>query len=127
MKLEFLPNINEYNDHVVRLYDFNSDQAKLFQKIIDELIADSTKQTDLSALSFIEAINCKLILRVADNDEGITFNQNKTFFCDMTITGYSKMSKIVEPFCQKETKGIQWLYDLDNPIDFLFSAGKTPQ
>jgi hypothetical protein len=31
------------------------------------------------------------------------------------------MAKLLEPFCKKETKGFQYLYDIDNPTDLLFS------
>lgn len=34
------------------------------------------------------------------------------------------MLKRIEPFCLKESDAFQYLYDLDNPIDFIFSAGK---
>ena len=31
----------------------------------------------------------------------------------------------LEPFCNKETKSYQYLYDLDNPTDFIFSPSGT--
>jgi hypothetical protein len=34
---------------------------------------------------------------------------------------------MIEPFCIKETDAYRILYDLDNPIDFIFSAGKESQ
>ena len=63
-------------------------------------------------------------MRVADTDEGITTEDNEYFFCDLTLDTYKEMIRLVEPFCLKETDAFQYLYDLDNPIDFIFSAGK---
>jgi hypothetical protein len=35
------------------------------------------------------------------------------------------MVALLDPFCNKETKGYQWLYDIDSDIDFLFSPAGT--
>ena len=125
MKLEFLENINEYNEHAIRLYGFDSSQAKEFSQTIDHLIAHNENPIDLSTLNFIESINCKLTLRVADGDEGISTIDNLNFFCDLTINNYKNIVHLLEPFCRKESNGYQWLYDIDTPIDFLFSAGNS--
>ncbi|MBI2270528.1 MAG: hypothetical protein HYU69_09260 [Bacteroidetes bacterium] len=124
MKLEFLKNITEYNEHAVRLFDFNSLQAKEFRQAINELIANHEDHIDLTSLGFIQPINCKLTLRVGESDEGISTVDDHNFFCDLTINNYKDMIQLVEPFCRRESSGYQWLYDIDTPIDFLFSAGK---
>ncbi|MBL7892042.1 MAG: hypothetical protein JNL63_05390 [Bacteroidia bacterium] len=124
MKLEFLKNINEYNEHAIRLFDFNSSQANEFRHTIDGLIANREDHIDLSSLDFIQSINCKLTLRVGQSDEGISTVDELNFFCDLTINNYKNMMQLLSPFCRKESSGYQWLYDIDTPIDFLFSAGK---
>jgi hypothetical protein len=53
-------------------------------------------------------------------DEGILTKDNQTFFCILTIDGFKKMIKLIAPFCKKESKGYQYLYEIDNPIDLLF-------
>lgn len=124
MKLEFLKNINEYNEHAVRLFDFNSSQANEFRQTIDNLITHNENAIDLTTLRFIQSINCKLTLRVGEIDEGISTVDNINFVCDLTINNYKDMIQLLAPFCRKESSGYQWLYDIDTPIDFLFSAGK---
>ena len=124
MKLEFLKNINGYGEHAVRLSDFNSSQAVTFREAIDRLIADSQNPIDLISLEFIQSINCNLILRTSIEDIGMSTEDNRNFFCDLSITTYQTISGLLEPFCRKESKGYQWLYDIDTPIGFLFSAGK---
>jgi hypothetical protein len=36
-----------------------------------------------------------------------------------------RLISLLAPFCKKETKGYQWLYDVDSKTDFLFSPGGT--
>lgn len=121
MKLEFLDNINEYQDQVIRLFDFNKAEAILFRDEIRKTIIEQRSPLNINSLTFIEPINCKLILHISETDEGILTMDNKTFFCDLTIEGYENMIQLIEPFCTKETKSFKMLYDLDTQIDFLFS------
>jgi hypothetical protein len=121
MKLEFLDEVNEYRDQVIRLYNFDKSEAIRFRDAIQQTIIDSNKSLDLNSLDFIERINCKLILHLADEDQGIFSIDDKTFFCDLTLDGYKNMVRLLEPFCIKDTKSFTMLYDLDTEIDFLFS------
>lgn len=130
MKLEFLDDISnggQFNgvvtDQLVRLYDFDQIQADNFRKTIQQTLIENSRPLDLNAIDFITAINCKLTLRISDIDLGIKSNDNLTFFCDLTIKGYENMTNLIEPFCKKDTNGYQWLYDIDTPIEFLFSPG----
>jgi len=127
MKLKFLENINEFDEHAIRLNDFDRVQAGLFLQIIQKLTAKRKIEIELSDYEFIESVNCRLTLRVSENDEGIVSEDFKHFYCDLTTDGYAEMIKLIEPFCQKETDAFQYLYDLDNPIDFIFSAGKETE
>lgn len=125
MYLDFIDEINEYGDNIVRLYDFDSAEARKFKQIVHQTLVLDKKSLDLSDLNFIEARNCKLTLRIADEDEGITTSDKNQFFCDMTIVGYECMIAVLEQFCNKETKGYQFLYDIDSHTDFLFSPAGT--
>ena len=122
MQLEFLEDINNYQEDIIRLYGFDSAEAIKFKSVIDKLIVDQ-KNIDLSTLDFIQAINCDLSLRVSETDEGITASAKGNFNCDLTLESYKRISTLIEPFCKKESRGFQWLYELDTPIDFLFSPG----
>ncbi len=124
MKLKFLENINEYDEHAVRLNDFDKVQAGMFLQILTDLIKNEKQFINLSDYEFIEAVNCELTFRVTETDEGITTEDYQHFFCDLTLNGYAEMIKLIEPFCIKETDAYRILYDLDNPIEFIFSAGK---
>jgi hypothetical protein len=125
MKLDYIENINEYNDCVVRLYDFNKTEATSLYDIIQQTIIENSDSLDLSTIDFIEVRNCHLTLCISDNDEGISSSETNYFFCNLTITGFLRMLALLKPFCLRETKGYQWLYDIDSSIDFLFSPGGT--
>lgn len=125
MQLDYIPNINEYGDRTVRLYNFDRAQAERFKQIVELTIIENRQELDLSTVDFIEPRNCNLILRIADEDFGIVKAGRKKFVCDLTIEGYKKMVALLEPFCKRETKGYQWLYDIDTETDFLFSPGGT--
>ena len=121
MELDYIPNINEYGENVIRLYNFDKSQAIQFRDLIQEAIINKKQKLDLSKVDFIEPRNCNLILGIYESDEGILSADNVTFYCALTLAGFETMVRLLEPFCNKETKGFGYLYDIDNPIDFLFS------
>lgn len=125
MELDYIENINEYGDNVVRLYNFDMAQAILFRDLLKETILIRKHKLDLSQVDFIEPRNCNLILGLFKSDEGILSRDKETFYCMLTVEGYLKMLKLIEPFCNKETKSYQFLYEIDNPTDFLFTPAGT--
>ncbi|MCX6230729.1 MAG: hypothetical protein NTZ33_04225 [Bacteroidetes bacterium] len=125
MMLDYIDNINAYGDNVVRLYDFDRLQAVKFRQCLQETIIINNKELDLSSCDFIEGRNCNLILRISEEDEGITTSDDINFYCDLTFKGYEQMIALLALFCTKETKGHQYLYDVDSLTDFLFSPCGT--
>ena len=121
MELDFINNVNEFDESVVRLYNFNRDEAILFRDLIQIVIIENTTRLDLSSIPFIENRNCNLILGLFKTDEGILSSDHETFYCALTKEAYVTMISLLDPFCIKDRKGYQYLYDIDNPIDFLFS------
>jgi hypothetical protein len=132
MKIEFLNDISDSGrfphadpNQLVRLYDFDSSEANRFRQTIQKALIENNKEIDLTKLNFIQPINCNLTLQISDTNKGITTPDKKYFVCNLTINKYAEMLLLIEPFCNKEINGYQWLYDLDTPIDFLFSPGGT--
>ena len=125
MELDYIENINEYGDNVVRLYNFDKSQAIQFRDLIKDTILIRKHKLDLSQIDFIERRNCNLILGLFKADEGILSSDNETFYCMLTLESYLNMLKLLEPFCKKESKAYQFLYDIDNPTDFLFTPAGT--
>ena len=125
MKLDYISNINTHGDNVVRLYDFDRSQAEKFYHLIEKTIVTDQQELALTSVDFIEARNCSLTLRLSEEDTGITAFSKKSFVCELTLAGYRQMLVLLEPFCKRETKGYQWLYDVDSSTDLLFSPAGT--
>ncbi|MFB0925986.1 MAG: hypothetical protein QMB65_12025 [Vicingaceae bacterium] len=125
MELDYNDNINEFGENVVRLYNFDKAEAIKFSALIKETIIEQKQKLDLSKVNFIKSRNCNLILGAFRVNEGILTEDNKTFYCVLTLKSYENMLKLIAPFCEKDTKGHQYLYDIDNPTDFLFSPAGT--
>jgi len=125
MKLEFIDNINEYGDQSLRLFEFEKTEAVKFRDAIQQTIIEQGNPLDLNSLDFIESTNCRLILHLSDEDAGIMTQDNILFFCDLTLEGYKNIIHLIEPYCIKNTRSFQLLYDLDTEIDFEFSPYGT--
>lgn len=121
MKIQFIPNINEFDEHMVKLFDFEPAEAELFRLALQKMLKSKEKYLFLPDLEFIEPLNCKLLLRVSEEDEGITTVDYRHFVCDLTEESFKAMDAVIKPFCVKNLKNFNWLYDLDNPIGFLFT------
>ena len=120
MELDYLDDINGHEQNIVRLYNFNKAEAILFRDLLKDTIIDKRQKLDVSQVDFIEPRNCNLIFGLFKSDEGILTKDKETFFCILTLEGFNKMIELIEPFCKKESKGYQYLYDIDNPTDLMF-------
>ncbi len=125
MEVDFIENVNGLNENVVRLYNFDKEEAIKFRDLITETIIDKKQKLDLSQVDFIAPRNCNLIFGLFKSDEGILTKDNQTFFCILTLEGFRNMINLIEPFCKKESRGYQYLYDIDNPTDLLFSPSAS--
>ncbi len=125
MKLDYIDNYNELQENLVRLYNFDMAEAIKFRDLLIDVVINKKQKLDLSQVDFIEPRNCNLIFGLFKTDEGILTKDNQNFFCILTLEGFKNMVKLIEPFCKKETRGHQYLYDIDNPTDLLFCPSAT--
>ena len=125
MELDYIENTNELGESIVRLYNFNDVEALKFKDLIKDNIVTKHQKLDLSQIDFITNRNCNLILGLFKTDEGIISNDNKTFYCALTLETYYVMLNTLELFIKNGTKKHEYLYDIDNPIEFLFSPEGT--
>lgn len=120
MELDYIENVNGLDENIVRLYNFNKAEAILFRDLLVDTVIAKKQKLDLSQVDFITAHSCNLIFGLFKSDEGILTKDSETFFCILTLEGFKNMAKLLEPFCLKESKGYQYLYDVDTPTDLLF-------
>ncbi|MDP5092276.1 MAG: hypothetical protein NWQ17_03150 [Polaribacter sp.] len=121
MELDYIEDYNGLEENIVRLFNFNKAEAIKFRDLLKETVIDKKQKLDLSQVDFVNTNNCNLIFGLFKTDEGILTKDNQTFFCILTLDGFIKMIKLLEPFCNKEKKGYQYLYDIDSPTELLFS------
>lgn len=124
MELDYLENVNEFDEHVIRLYNFNQQEAIQFRNLISEVI-EYNRKINLEKTDFITPRNCNLILGLFGSDEGIFTKDNETFFCALTKETYQNILEILEPYCTQNKRNYQYLYDLDNQINFLLAPDGT--
>jgi|CoawatStandDraft_6_1074263.scaffolds.fasta_scaffold02749_2 hypothetical protein len=125
MELDYIENVNGLEQNIVRLYNFNKAEAIQFRDLIQDTIVSKKQKLDLSQVDFITSRNCNLIFGLFKSDEGIITQDNKTLFCVLTLAGFKNMVQLLNPFCLRESKGYQYLYDVDNPTDLLFCPTAT--
>ena len=129
MELDYIENFNGLDENIVRLYNFKKAEAIQFRDLLIGTVIDKKQKLDLGQVDFITPRNCNLIFGLFTSDEGIMTKDNETFFCVLTLASFKTMVKLLEPFCKKESKGYQYLYDIDTPTDLLFSpsAGEVDE
>ncbi|WP_298767216.1 hypothetical protein [uncultured Polaribacter sp.] len=125
MELDYIDNYNGLNENIVRLFDFDKAQAIQFRDLIQNVVIEQKQKLDLSQIDFINTEDYNLIFGLFKTDEGILTKDNQTFFCILTLNGFKEMLRLLAPFCAKETKAHQYLYDLDTPTDLLFAPYAT--
>jgi hypothetical protein len=125
MELDYIENVNGDDQNIIRLYNFNKAEAIRFRAIIIDIIIDKKQKIDLSEIDFITPRNCNLIFGLFKSDEGILTKNNQDFFCLLTLEGFTNMVKLIDPYCIKESRSYQYLYEIDNPTDLLFCPSAT--
>ncbi len=127
MEIDYIENFNGLDENLVRLYNFDKKEANKFRDLLEETVINKKQKLNLAEVDFIEARNCNLIFGLFKSDEGILTKDNETFFCILTLESFKNMVKLIEPFCVKESRGHQYLYDVDTPTDLLFCPSATAQ
>ncbi|AOW18216.1 hypothetical protein LPB03_12490 [Polaribacter vadi] len=127
MEVDYIENFNGLDENLVRLYNFDQKEANKFRDLLEETVINKKQKLNLAEVDFIEPINCNLIFGLFKSDEGILTKDNETFFCILTLESFKNMVKLIEPFCVKESRAHQYLYDVDTPTDLLFCPSATAQ
>jgi hypothetical protein len=125
MKLDYIEEVNDFGDSIVRIYNGSKAQSSKFKAAIEKIILKNRQSLLLNSLDFIEEGEITLTFHIAMEDEGITTDDEENFNCHLTLTAYRKMVEMIIPFTKKDTKAFQRLYDADNNIDLMFVPSGT--
>ena len=109
MKLEFLE-VGSPDCPLIRLYDFNRAQAQSLRKLVKSLRDGSRESVPLSEEPWIESVRgCRLTLRLGDREKGVRQSGPATFDCALTAANWDNVEGLLDPFCESEPTGFQWL------------------
>jgi hypothetical protein len=125
MKIDYIEEVNDFGDSIVRLYNGSKTQSAKLKVAIEKIILKNRQSLLLNSLDFIEESDISLTFHIAMYDEGITSEDDENFNCHLTLTAYRKMIAFIIPFTKKDTKAFQRLYDADNNIDLMFVPSGT--
>ncbi len=128
MKLQYLSDISplgqDFNANamkILRLYSFEPAEVVGLQSAIQLTLLTAMEPLVVDSLPFVHAENCRLTLRIADHDAGISTEDAFQFFCDLLPSSYEGMLELLQPFTSSSPNTHQWLYDLPCKIEFLIS------
>lgn len=109
MKLEFLRS-GSPDCPLLRLFAFDQLQAAQFRDLCRELAAGKREALgipdDFPADSMA---GCRLKLKCAGAGNGIRQLSLSTFECVLNQTDWDNIAGLVDPFCESEAEGYQWL------------------
>lgn len=118
--------IKEYNsdhleDQIVCLHDFdNKDLMELRNAFLT--VCDG-QVVILSEQRYIEDSDCRLILSLSVDNEGLKELSVNLYNCFLSKSEYQRIVNEIGSFAQNgyDENTYLWLYDINTPIDFLLS------
>jgi len=125
MKIEYLSNTDlaHPNDSILRIFDFDTEEASKFRDIVSKLAHGKTSKFDLNNMPFIFPVkDCRLVLKKGTKNRGVIQVSQKSFDCILKKEAWKNAYDLIGPFCDSSnSNGHQWLYDLGTDIELLFS------
>jgi hypothetical protein len=120
MKLEYLPNGSK-DCPLIRLYDFNQAEVRLLRQCVRLLATGEREIVALHNEAWSEPVRgCCLTLRRSKRNDGIRQADMLRFECDLSSSGWDNVEGLLDPFCDANISGFQWL-TCDGTISLLIS------
>src|SRR5258708_26043391 len=95
---------------LIRLYDFGQSEAKQLRELAKSLATGDRENVALHCEPWVESVSgCSLSLRRGNRNRGIRQSQTLRFECVLSSDGWSNVEGLLEPFCEPNTTGFQWL------------------
>ena len=120
MKVEYLADGS--NDcPLIRLYEYNQSEVQRLRELIRELATGVRESAPLQNESWVVPVEgCCLNLLRGSRDRGIRQVLLLNFECVLSSIGWSNVEGLLDPFCDSDTNGFQWLTH-DGRISLLIS------
>ena len=124
MKLEFLPS-GARACPLIRLYAFSRAEAQNLRELVKSLSNASRQSVSLDEEPWIESVEgCRLTLRLGNSDEGVRQSGPSSFECILGSSGWYNVEGLLDPFCESEPAGFQWLTNTGNVSLLLSRDGR---
>ena len=121
MKLEYLPD-GSPDCPLIRLFEFDQSEAQRLRQLVISLVAGDRQDVALQNEEWVKPVGeCCLNLRRGNRNQGVRQAQPLKFNCVLTPDGWSNVEALLEPFCESNNRGFQWLTH-DGRIALLISA-----
>ncbi len=109
MRLEFLPD-GAPERPLIRLYEFERAEVHQLRDLVKALSIGSRDNVPVHKEPGVEAVgSCQLHLRLGTNDQGIRQTRTGQFECVLSSSTWEKIEGLLQPFCESDTGGFQWL------------------
>ena len=120
MKLEYLPD-GSPDCPLIRLYEFNQSEARQLRQLVKSLVTGDRQDVALENEVWVEPVGeCCLSLRRGNRNQGVQQARAPKFECVLSPDGWSNVEGLLEPFCESNASGFQWLTH-DGRIALLIS------
>ncbi|HKQ85923.1 MAG TPA: hypothetical protein VJS43_04040 [Candidatus Acidoferrales bacterium] len=111
MKIEYLAD-GAPECPLIRLYDFDQVQARKLRGLIASMVAGERQSVALQDEKWAEPLaGCHLALCVGSRNNGVRQASGLRFEWVLNLDGWSNVERLLKPFSESDTDGIQWLND----------------
>ena len=124
MKLEYLADGSD-DCPLIRLLEFTPAEVQELRKLVRLLVSGERQSVALENEAWAAPIGgCQLSLRRGNRDQGVRQVEPLKFECVLSSDGWSNVEGLLDPFCNSNTTGFQWLTH-DGRVSLLISqSGK---
>jgi hypothetical protein len=124
VKLEYLTG-GSAECPLIRLYDFGQSEAKQLRELVKSLATGDRENVALHNQPWVESVGgCSLSLRRGNRNLGIRQSQTLRLECVLSSDGWSSVEGLLEPFCENNTTGFQWLTNGGRVALLISPSGK---
>ena len=124
MKLEYLAGRSQ-DRSLIRLFAFDRAEARLLRQLVSSLVTGESQSVALQNQVWAESVGgCSLTLRRGTWDQGIQDVDSLQFECVLSPHGWSNVEGLLEPFCDSDPAGFQWLTDYGSVSLLLSQSGQ---
>jgi hypothetical protein len=124
MKFEYLTD-GLKNRALIRLYAFSREEVRDLKELLNTLAGGECQSVALQAQIWAEPVGgCSLTLRRGTWNQGIREVGPLKFECALSSSGWTNVEGLLEPFCESDSPGFQWLTNYGSVLLLISQNGQ---